>query len=235
MTTKYLGIVPADIESELNPLGDENLFEIGYGDDMYPPEEAERRAAYWDDYVMSRLPEKYRRMGTQCNGERLVDYAKPGQTDIVLGLVPAVEDSVVLYKNFMAHAIDYRLRSPSYALPSSEYLVNGATGEITLASPLQSGDSIIADYKHQAMSQCLYLKKIALNLIKADILEQLASRFGNAGDRADEFKRQAYGDLERLKRGECGIQVFDELKLVDELETRNASNTIELSLRGGYL
>jgi hypothetical protein len=227
-----LQISAKDIQDEQNPKGDPNLLIIGDGDDDYPESRALSLRDQWVDYVQCRTPERYRKMFSTIEGEIIVDYALEGQRTAKLGLTPVNVSSVFLYYNFFRnYQRPYGSRDKSEAM--SGFAVTEA-GTITFATALRKGDIVIADYSHGATAGCLYLKRIALLFITASILDDLP---GMSRDevRAETMRRQAFGDLDRLKRGEAGLPLFDELRLVAEYETRNAGNTMEFEVPGGYL
>lgn len=229
----YLAITTTDVAGVLNPTSDADRFSVGTGLNQYPSSKLESIIAAWDDYVCSRLPEKYRRYLSEMYGEIVCEYATADQASITLGLVPVVSGSVVLYKNW-PRTVCYSSRNRGDALDSADYTVALETGVVTLTDALNEGDWVYADYGHTAFSGCLYLRRVAMLLIQADLTRQLGG-FGDKDARAAELERQAYSDLDRLKRGDAGLNLIDRLKLVAEYETRNDSGMIQFPLSGGLI
>ena len=231
--TNMLGIITADVQHVLNPTNDPDRFQVGTGLNQYPTAHLEEIIAYWDDYVCSRLPEQYRRHLSEVTGEIVCDYATDAQPTVTLSLTPITSGTVYLYVNWPTTTC-YSSRSKADALASDEFTIVTGTGVVTLVDTLDEGDRVYADYGHSAFGGCLYLKRIVLLFIQADIVKQLGG-FGDKDARAAELERQAYGDLDRLKRGEAGLNFIDRLKLVSEYETRNDAGVMEFPLSGGYL
>jgi hypothetical protein len=229
----YLDLSTEDVAKFLNPTNNANRFIIGEDEGQIPAATVETHLAWADDYVISRLPEKYRRHVEEVLGEIIVPFATAGQATAKLGLLPLTEDSVRLYLNWPA-TINYSNRSPSEAMSADAYSVNLTTGAVALATPLSRGDIVIADYGHSAFKDCLYLRKIALLFVQAQLVRDLGA-FADRESRAEGIERQAYTDLDRLKTGQAGIQMIDRLKLMAEYETRNDSGVVEFGVQGGYL
>ena len=227
-----LRLTPEDLANRLNALGDPNLLAVGAAG--YPEELALEKCVSWDDYVCSRAPEVYRRMLTRVEGEVLTDYALGGEQTFLLGLQPVTSGSVRLFLDW-PRGRDYRERTAGDAVSPGAFSVALETGLVTLVAGLEIGARLYADYGHGAGGRLYYLREIALKLAAASVWEELAGMAGVNPERLDGLRRQAYSDLDRLRRREAGLQLFDDLRLVGEYETRNEDGSAEFPLAGGFL
>lgn len=230
--SNYLSITHDDVRRKRNPGNDPNLFQIGTGIGQCDPETLDEKIGDWDEYVVSRMPEKYNRWSTRMFGEVIAEV-DDSQSTATLGLLPVTEGSVVLYKNYFSHGRDYCLRRLCDRMDRSLYSVDYETGIITFDPPLSRGDVIVADYRHSALSKCRVLRKIAIGLIVADLMADYP-QMGDTSSKVDEERKQAYLDIDRIRNNTAFLKLFDDLHTVDEYATRNADSRIEFSQSGGF-
>jgi hypothetical protein len=103
--------------------------------------------------------------------------------------------------------------------------------KLNLGVTLAKGDHIIVDFNHDAMGDCMELVTCVLELAGAEILRSMPTTgLGTAAnDKATTWEKNAQMYLKRLngQMGDylTGIDFFDRLKLVPELETRMSGGT----------
>ena len=217
----------------LNPTADSNLVQFGSSPGQYPTADAQLRLDTSVDIVLARIPERYRPLLTSMVGEVLAYAHDPARTFYNLTLGEPVSGSLILYQDPPA---DYTMRDEDHIIPTSRYTVSGAT--ITWTTQPPAGALLVADYRHNAAADpahFLFLREIATNLAACMILRRLPSFSGFGNDRADSLERQAYGDLDRLKRGDCGIPTLDAIPRPPSLSTRNPYRSAEFRPIGGLI
>lgn len=238
--TEILQIDAADTMLQLNGLQDIGLPLLGidYGAAESVVDSFNNRA---EAVVLSTIPEIYRQMTREVRGEIVVEMAYPGQSVFVLGLTPVITDSVALYvdygkpgyaggglpsvnvvstsgTSYGSHGdTPYTFRSIFDRLPADRYTVNTDSGEVTLIGyPLSAGQKVYADYQHKGMARCHNLRDIAIRLAAANFGNSLAGITDSARDFLMQLQETAMNQLYALLRGEGGIDLLDQLKLVDE-------------------
>lgn len=253
--TQILAIAAADVYARLNPLAEAGLFVVGAGSGEIASSLVEDTIAQHDEMVLSVLPEKYRRMARKVEGETVVEYATAGQSSFTCGLVPVTAGTLFLYVDWgtggvgtggsgqgaggrdwyqfdPGRDVPYAHRTPADALGSTAYTLTPSTGSVALTDPLAEGQKIYADYEHTAMTGCKFLRKIALDLIAADLTKRLPSVTVEVWNSADRDEATAKALLLQIVEGNAGIDTFDNLKLVADYETRAERSGRKLSGTG---
>lgn len=244
-TTSILQITDTDVMIQLNGLQDIGLPLVGggYGAAESVVMGYANRA---EAVVLSTIPEMYRQMTREIKGETVVEMAYSGQTTFTLGLFPVVTGSLALYLDFgqatsgfdqsfsnlpavnrystgggaygTQGRIPYSFRDVYDRMASTKYSVDNATGVVTLLDgyTLRGGSKLYADYQHEGMSRCHNLRDIAIRLAAANFGTSLAGITDGARDFLMQLESNAMNQLYALMRGEAGIDMLDQIKLVDE-------------------
>lgn len=242
--TEILQIAATDTMLQLNGLQDIGLPLIGtnYGASEVVVDSFNKRA---EAVVLSTIPEMYRQMTREVRGEIVVEMAYDGQTQFVLGLTPIVDGSVALYVDFGKPASSggggtslpavnivstsgagygsrgstpYTFRQIYDRLPTDKYEVDYETGTVTLIDgyTLRGGQKVYADYGHRGMHKCHNLRDIAIRLAAANFGSSLSGISESAREYLMSLEQTAMNQLYAILRGEGGIDLLDQLKLVDE-------------------
>jgi len=225
-----LNITTSDLNSSINPTNNPNYILVGSGASNFPTARATEIIDNWDSYVCSRLPEKYRRMLTKVEGEILVTYATNNLTTVTTGLKPI--SNLMIYPNYSKN---WKNRFPIDTLDTDDYSYVALTGVITFDTALVDGTSIICEYNHTNTTTCNYLRRIAICLAHSQILEEMPTFTAGMVTRIQDLRQQAYGDLDRLRKGESGLQMFDQLLLIEEKETQSEGGAFNIEYRGGMI
>jgi hypothetical protein len=243
--TPILKITDTDVVTELNALGDIGLPRSG-GQFGIAKNVIMSFALRGESITLSNIPEMYRQMTREVRGEIVVESAYGGQNSLSLGLSPVVENSVALYVDFgepsyrgntsSIGAINivtdsggfgsngrtpYTFRTWADRLPQDNYAVDLETGVVTLNEALKVGSKVYADYKHEGMHKCANLRDIAIQIAAARLAQSLATLTEQSAALLRNMKEDAEASLMSLMSGTGGIDLLDNLKLVDE--TRQGS------------
>lgn len=236
MPTPIFKLTASDLERFVNPTGNPGYFKIGNGVGLVPQEIAEGHLNAQEARVASSIPEKWRRMYDRIEGLIAVRYAEGGETTITLPVPPTGDIQVFLRYpgNFGNGMKSFRAADGTQKPYSARTAADALTGwthvegesEITLPAPLQEGDHLIVDFNHDSMDQCLELRTCILELAAAELLRFYPVMSENVTDKISGMEQNAHLFLKRLWNGDnmyrTGIQFFDRLRLVHELETRIA-------------
>lgn len=231
----YFGVTVERLVRRLSPKGNQNSFVIGNASGQVPEATVLEKIQAKDEYVASRAPARYRTViAGNMVGEILVEFAAASQPTATLGLKPVVAGTLVLYKNY-CKSRPYENRKRECDAMTSGYDLAEDTGVVTFDPVLSKGDRVYADYRHTGMADCLMLGDIVIGLAAAEMLDDMPSADPRLIDRIEKLERQAYGDLDRLRRSESGIIMIDKIKRVDEQATLNDGGQADLGMVGGYV
>lgn len=151
-----------------------------------------------------------------------VDFGRSGSDSPIGGgyggALPAVNAVTVATSNYGSNGrIPYTFRQAYDKLPRANYTVDTATGTVTLVDfTLRGGQKVYADYKHTGMAKCHNLRDITIMLAAANFGNSLSGISESARDFLVAQQQTAMNQLYALMRGEGGIDLLDQLKLVDE-------------------
>lgn len=224
-------VTPDDLRRKLNPTNEPTGF-LGEESELDPVTDVQPVIDEWDETVQGRLPGRVFSLLTRVDGEVLCQCAAGDgtETEFQLSLFPC--SSVELYRNYMKPL--WSERKPCDRLGADEFEVDEETGVVTLSTPLNAGENLIACYDHQAASKCLVLRRIVIDLAAAEWARRLWP--GEAQEEtAKAWELQAYSDLSRIQKmakdGKLGIPMIDRMHLVDE--TRIDRMVIDMGDMGG--
>lgn len=224
--TPIFALTAEDVQRKLNPLGLPHLFAVvdviqpGESDAQILRDDVDDVLLEREDYVCSRLPERYRRLLRHVDGEVLTPHAIGGEATATLALTPT-EGTVRLYRNYRVGR-PWRDRNPHDTMEASEYAVDGRV--VTLSTAMANGERLYAEYDHAAAGGCRTLRTLVLNMACAEWARRLPLP-GQEFERYRDWETQAYSDLKRMQQagdGRLGVDMFDNLSLVDEI--RGVSN-----------
>ena len=250
MSTVF-NITAADVRSELNPLAEAGLFSVGSASGQWTDSHITDVIARFDEMVLSMLPERYRRMARQVEGEIVVSCATSGQSSFSCGLAPVTAGTLKLFVDWGGATRTsestsgdwyrfnpgtkrpYAQRTDLDALDSSAYTLTPSTGLVVLATPLAARQTVYADYQHTSMGSCSFLRKIVLDLIATHIAKRVPEITVEAFNSADRDEQTAKALIAQIQDGMTGIDTLDNLKLVADYETRESRSGRSLSM-GGY-
>lgn len=234
MPTPIFKLTAADLETKINPTGAPGYFKVGSGAGQIPTAIIDAELKSQEARVSSSVPEKWRRMYDRIEGLVAVRYATAGATQITLPLTPTGD--IQVFVNYPGNFGDGMKPFPSldgslkpYAARTAANALTGWTvagAVITLPAPLAEGDHVIVDFNHDSMEQCYELRMCILELAAAEMLRGFPTMSENVTDKISGWEMNAQLFLKRMWNSEngyrTGIQFFDKLKLVQELETRIA-------------
>lgn len=244
-TTPLFKITHLDVVLQLNGLQELGLPLVGPGGGL-AESVVMSYANRAESAVASNIPEMYRQMLREVRGEIVVEAAYKGQKTFVCGMRPVLENSLDLYvdynmptndrmgdpasRGFVVNAVvrtsdgpfgsdgrtPYSFRSVYDKLPEDKFTLAPATGEVTLTFELLPGQRVFADYRHDGMAECHNLKDIAIRLAAANLGGTLAGITDSARNALVAMEQNAMELLAALMRGDAGVDMLDQLKLVDE-------------------
>lgn len=209
-----LGLVPDDVKKRLNPTNSVRGF-LG-PDSTVNPADVVESIEEQESTVFSRCPAIYLPLFTAVPGEIVIRSAIGGETGFVLGLAPVSD--VLIYINLTT---DWDSRKPADALRDGHGCsIDLVTGTVTLTGgrELRAGDSVVAEYSHNAMPQCHLLRRITIDLTAAEWARRLYPD-DQRWDRYAEWEKRAWYDLARMRNKDnerMGIEMFDKLDLINE-------------------
>lgn len=237
MPTKILKLTAAQLKEYVNPTDDPALFRYGNGPRLMPESAVDRLLQTRENNVLSALPEHYRDVASgNADGVYLTDVklgAAGGETDLQLPFVPAVDGSVLLYKNYTANGEPWESRTRQNAMTPAEFTVDETTGEVLLTTPLSKGDSVIVEYRHDAGATFLTL----VDLVLCSARLELYSRFTNWNDATNvitEMREVVDNALFAFNQGDRpqGISEIDDVKFVIETRKNNRNTMKRPYMRG---
>ncbi len=249
MATPAFKLAALDLQRKINPLSTPGYFMVGVGQGQVPTAVVDVELLNQECRVLSSLPEKWRRMTARYEGLIAVRFATAGQTTFTPALKPTGDTQVFVrypssfgggMKTFSCGgergASSVGTLKP-YAARTAEDAASGWTidgdGEITLAEALAAGDHVIVDSDHDSMDQCHELRMCVLELAAAEMLRGYPSMSENISEKVGDWEKNAQMFLKRLWNADdtyrTGVQFFDRLKLVGEMETRITGGTRRIS------
>ncbi len=196
MPSSLFQIEPSELQAKLCPRNAGYSFLID--DDTGDLTEAEVLAILntAEDRAMTRLSPRYRRLLRRVEAEFLVRQAEAGQTTLQTGLAP-ITGGLKLYKNYAFIRRGWSARRPADELSADLYTADLTTGEITLATPLQEGESVLAEYDHAAAGQILVLRDAVLTLAAVEISRRLRFTSADGVEVFGDWETAAFADLTR--------------------------------------
>jgi len=178
------------------------------------PQIVHRELIRAESLVISKLPERYRRIIERVEGELIVRTAEPGQTAASLGLPPA--GSVTLYRNFTGMLEDLPLADELD--PSAWSLDEQA---VTFDPPLTEGDRILASYD-VAIGPVTILQTVLLDLAAFRVGRMLFGQLDAATPEwLDSFRDRAEQTLDQIASTGRGIPELDSLSLYEDWQRPN--------------
>lgn len=248
MPSTVLQLTAADVKRRENPQDIDGLFT--YGDSESISEAyLDEIIAEQEDVVISGLPEGYAELARgEVTGEILTQEAVGTQlSTLQLSLFPVVTGSVVLYVDYGGALYGDAGTFPSYnpnkrpysdrkladRYDTDNYTVNLTTGAVTLSPALTEGQSVYADYRHTATQKAKMLRHVCLVLISAEIYQT----FPNYNVQQQDVRQMREAALAMLgglygDGKPSGIQLFDQVKLVDETR-KSERKALKIPLMNG--
>jgi hypothetical protein len=215
LKTKVFALTAAALISKVAPVDGGDRITVGPTGDITEAVAVDDILTPAENRVLMRLPSRQRSLCTHVDGERIVTNATAGDTGpFTFGLTPV--SKVKLWLNFPRDAT-WGDRSAVATIPAADYTISVGKDSVTLATALEAGDNIIAEYDHTAAATALSeLRDIALTLAAVELARRVG--FFNDSDgweRFDLWEKSAYADLNRHNE----IQAFAELDLVRSMRT----------------
>lgn len=211
MPSSLFQIEPAELQMKLSPRNGGYSFLIGDEGDLTEAEVLSILNTA-EDRALTRLSPRYRRLLRRVEAEFIVRHAEAGQTTFQTGLAPI--SNLKLYKNYGFIRRGWNARRPSDELSPSVYSVNLTTGVVTLATPLQDGETILGEYDHQAAGQILVLRDAVLTLAAVEISRRLRFTSADGVEVFSDWETSAFADLTRGQ----SYDLLDNLELAFETE-----------------
>ena len=241
--TDVLKLTADEVQQKVNPMGLEQYFVVGSGDRQVPEILVLAELKRQEAQVLSSLPEKYRRLLGRVDGLIAVRYATAGQTTVALPLEPS--GGLRVFRNFPS-LFGRGMRAPAGTLKpyrdrTEADALAGCTatgGLVTLPVALASGDNVVVDFEHDGMGACEELRAVVLGLTAAEMLRGFPSASENVADKIHGWETNAMLFLRRMWSADgmkTGIQFFDRLDIVEELETRQTGGVRPLGPSMGGL
>lgn len=238
MPTSRLKITAQELKEMVNPTDDPKLFRFGNSNpNLMSEEKVDRLMEAEEVDILSAVPEHYRELAMgRVTGQYLTDRqmgAAGGETLLQLGLFPVLDGTVTLFKNFSRYGIPWRNRRREHAMAAGGFVINPATGVVTLHTPLAGGDVVLADYRHDAGQKLISLRSLVLKSAR----KELYVRFPNWTDSADIVTqmREDISDklLQFIGDEDRGVAEIDDMQLLVE-SRQNLRDTIMVNqMRGG--
>lgn len=204
-------ITPSDIENELNSEG--NVKKFTAANHVTATNRAISGAI---SRVKSNLTENYRRMIKVISGLVLTESAAGGETEFDL---PSgfTFTGINVWKNHVGVWRDRRLVNCVGATLSGD-LESGY--KVTLDEPLRECDFLVCDLPHDNDPAPELLKKICLDLAVNQLCRTIRTLVAESDRMTLDMEiTHLRDDLRLLRRGELRIDEWDELKLINEMET----------------
>ncbi|HUW30990.1 MAG TPA: hypothetical protein VM223_05205 [Planctomycetota bacterium] len=178
------------------------------------PQVIQRELVRAESLVISKLPERYRRLIERVDGELIVRSAESGQTAATLGLPPA--GTVKLYRNFTGMLEEL---PGAGELDAASWSRDGQA--ITFDPPLAEGDRILASYG-VAIETITILQTILLDLATYRVGRML---FGQLQAVTPEwllsFRERGEQVLDEIFTSGRGIAELDSLSLYEDWQRPN--------------
>lgn len=231
MTTPIFKLTTTDLQTHINPTGQDGYFKVGSKPGQVPAAVAESTLLNFESRVVSSIPEKYRVRTDRIEGLIAVRWATEGQTTFTPPVT--IGSDLQVFVNYpgnfgngmLIFGATQRPYSSRTALDATiGCTVDDETNVVTLPVELTEGDHVIIDFNHDAMEECLELRMCILEMAGAEMLRSMPGLGDNVSDRVEKWELNAYSFLKRMWNADnnykTGVQFFDRLKLVSELETR---------------
>ena len=178
------------------------------------PECVWRELVRAESFVISKLPERYRRMIGRVEGEIVVDSAEEGQNSAEMGLAAA--SNVKLYKNFAGMLNEL---SPADEMGDSLWSVDGQS--ITFDPALVEADRVLASYDVTMGTVCI-LQTLVVDLATFRIGRGLVGQFDRATPEwLMSFRDRGEKTLEEIFSTGRGVAELDSPKLYEDWERPN--------------
>lgn len=204
-------ITSSDIENELNSEG--NVKKFNADNHSVAVQRAINGAV---SQIKANLNENYRRMLTVISGLQLTKGAVSGEVEFDLPAGFTFTQAYV-WKNYCGVWRDRDIRDCVSATLSGD-LESGY--KLTLADALDEDDTIVCDLFHSNDPAPELLKKYCLDLAVNQLCRTIRTLVADS-DRMtlDSELIHLREDLRLLRRGELRIDEWDDLKLINEMET----------------
>lgn len=175
------------------------------------PECIRRELVRAESFVVSKLPERYRKLLGRVDGEIIVRRAEGGQDSALLGLATA--SSVKLYKNFTGILNEL---GPENELPAGLWTREGQT--ITFDPALIEGDRVMASYD-VAVGAIGILQTLVVDLATFRVGRRLVGQFEQVTPEwLLSFRDRGEETIEEIFSSARGVSELDELDLYEDWE-----------------
>lgn len=188
--------------------------------------------------IKSKLPEKYRVLLSEVQGELIVEQAFYKQATAHTTFVVSPTSSLHLWRNPDFPWANRRVNSALYSpLDKSQGVISTADYAIGSGDPtvitfqiggnqnvngyLERGDTVIAWYRHELSTVPRVLESIALSLTAYEILWQSGLGVDQIPENVTEHKAKAEAMLAAIAEGKAGIHELDQIRLYASNETRS--------------
>jgi len=178
------------------------------------PECIRRELVRAESFVVSKLPERYRRMLNRVTGELIVSRAQEGQTTAALALAPGVD--VQLYKNFTG-MLEELSRYPQ--MPADSWSLEEQA--VTFAASLAAGDMVLACYD-VGDPHLQILQTLLVDLATYRVGRRLVGQFAQATPEwLVSFRDRGESTLEEIFSTGRGVAELDAVRLYEDWERPN--------------
>jgi len=178
------------------------------------PQVIQRELVRAESLVISKLPERYRRLVERVDGELIVRNAEPGQASASLGLPPAA--TVKLYRNFAGMLEDLPLAGE---LDASAWSLDEQA--VTFDPPLAEGDRILASYD-VAIGPVTILQTVLLDLATYRVGRMLFGQLDAVTPEwLNSFRDRAEQVIDEIASSGRGIAELDSLSLYEDWQRPN--------------
>ena len=213
-----LGITTANIQAKLAPVSGSLVFSIGdtAADSLSSSEclaiiEAQEQRAF------SLLAERQRQLVSGIvDGEVVARRSIEGQTEYQLSVYPVVTGSVSVYVNLPKN-VAWKDRKLSHRF--TDFVIDTATGELTLGSAPDANSLIVVHYRHSNQSAYTWIKECVRSFVALEISRRYSFfRTTDGQERFEGWEAQSLGTLKDIaKSGQTGVDALDELQLIDDV------------------
>lgn len=239
MPTTLLKITADELKAMVNPADDPALFRYGNDPELMSEASVISLIEKKERGVLSQLPEHYRNIvGGTVDGQILLHKdigARGGETTLQLAFYPVVEDTPLLYLNYLDHEMPWGSRGYDQAMDSGGYSVNDATGVVTLTAALSRGDQVFADYKHDGGALIESVRDLVLEQARVELYSAFPNWSGG-NDTITDLQELIDNKILSFNLGERprGIAEIDNLEFV--VETRKSNrHTIKMPYMRGAI
>lgn len=224
------GVTAEEVKKKLVPFASgDATFDISDDEDADMTEDdCLAVVATQEDRVLSMLPDRYRALMTRVDGEIAVKSAAGGQMTCKASLLPVVEGTLQVFKNF-PRSRAWVDRRDGDAMASEEYSLNEETGMITFAEALNEGDVIELVYEHEAAAGLTWLREcvIAFAAIEISLRFDYFSNADGLSGRIKQWEDQTVGYLRDMRRPNGpGIAAIDAVQLRGETRGKSLAKIL---------